>query len=189
VNVLEALTDQARIKEAKQLLPLDPLRARVLGRLVRLAAELAQAPIALLTVVEGDRQVFAAHTGLPSDLASAGFTSIEYSICQYAVAKRRPLIVDDARTDPILHGNPAVLDLGLVAYAGIPLIVSEGHAVGTLCVVDLKPRDWLDDQLAQLALLADLVTDQFELQRHERAAAFRREWRGVPELTSRPSGW
>jgi GAF domain-containing protein len=189
VNVLEVVTDPARIAAAERLLPLDAPRVRVLNRLVRLAAGLAQAPIAMLTIVEGDRQVFAAQTGLPEDLAIAGSTPLDYSICQHAVSRRRPLIIGDASTNPLLWDHPAVVHLGVAAYAGIPLVMSTGHAVGTLCVVDVVPRDWSDDHLAQLALLADFVTDQFELQCLEQEAAFRRAWDGVAEMDWKSPSW
>jgi GAF domain-containing protein len=162
VDVRDALTDPARIAAAGRLWPIDASRAHVLDRLVRLAAGLVQAPIAMVTIVEERRHVFAAHTGLPEHLAAVGSTSLEYSICQHAVARGRPLIVADARKDPLLSDNRAVVELGVVAYAGIPLTTSAGHAVGTLCAIDMVPRDWTDDQLAQLAQLAEFVTDQFE---------------------------
>jgi GAF domain-containing protein len=189
VNVLEVLTDPARIVAAERLLPLDAPRARILDRLVRLAAGLVQAPIAMLTIVEGERQVFAAQTGLPEELARPGSTGLEYSICQHAVSRGRPLIVGDAPSHSLLRDHPAVVDLGVVAYAGIPLVMASGYAVGTLCAVDLVPRDWSDDHLAQLALLADFVTDQFELQCLEREAAFRRAWNGVPEMDWKSPHW
>jgi GAF domain-containing protein len=189
VNVLEVLTDPARIGAAERLLPLDAPRARILDRLVRLAAGLVQAPIAMLTIVEGDQQVFAAQTGMPEDLAIAGSTPLEYSICQHAVSRGRPLIVGDASTSPLWRNHPAVVHLGVAAYAGIPLVMSSGYAVGTLCAVDVVPRDWSDDHLAQLALLADFVTDQFELQCLEREAAFRRVWDGVPEMDWKSPRW
>jgi GAF domain-containing protein len=181
VKAVGALTDQVRLKAVERLIPVDGARARILDRIVRLAAELVEAPIALLTVVEADRQVFLAQVGLPEDIAIAGGTPIEYSICQHAVIRKRPLIVGDARTDPLLRTHPAVLSLGVVSYAGIPLVTSEGEAVGTLCAIDVQIRDWTDDQLARLALLSDVAMDQLQLQYHERAAAFRETWKGVPE--------
>jgi GAF domain-containing protein len=181
VNVVLAGNDRARLEAAHQVLPIDAPRTCVLDRLVRLAADLAQAPIALLTIVEQERQVFAAQCGLPEDLAAAGSTPLEYSICQHAVTRRRPLILSDTAMDPIFHDHPAVVSLGVVAYAGIPLITRDDHAIGTLCVIDVIPRDWAHDQLAQLALLADIVVDELELQDYVREAAFRQAWKGVPE--------
>ena len=143
----------------------------------------------MLTVVEGHRQALAAHTGLPEQAAAAESLPLEDSICERAVASGRPLIVGDARRDPLLQDIPPVADLGMVAYAGIPLITTERQAVGSLCAADVVPRDWLDDQLAQLALLADIAADEVELQRHRRAAALRREWAGVPELNWNSARW
>lgn len=183
MKAVVALSDQVRLKTVERMIPVDRQRIRILNRIVRLASELVEAPIALLTLVEAHRQVFVAQTGLPEDLAAAGSTPIEYSICQHAVTRRRPLIVGDARTDPLLRHHPAVLTLGVVAYAGIPLITSDGETVGTLCAIDMGPRDWTDDQLARLALLADVAMDQLQLQYHDRAAAFRQAWKGVPEST------
>jgi GAF domain-containing protein len=181
VNSLDVIAEPARVAAAQSALPVDGPRARILDRLVSLAAELIEAPIAMLTIVEGHRQVFAAHAGLPEHLAAAGSSPLEYSICQHAVATGLPFIVDDASQHPVLRDNRAVLDLGVAAYAGIPLILDDRFAIGTFCVADVVVRDWSDDQLAQLTLLADIATDQFELQRHERAAAFRRGWAGVFE--------
>lgn len=183
MQALASLADRNRLEAAKRLLPVDRDRARVLDNLVRLAAELADAPMAILTIVEDSRQVFAAHYGLPDDLADAGFTPIEYSICQHAVAQGRPLIVADTSTEPFLAGHPAVTSLGVAAYAGLPLVNTDNLAVGTLCAVDFTPRDWNDDQLARLALLAELCMDELELQDHVRAAAFRHAWQGVAEST------
>jgi GAF domain-containing protein len=189
LNSLEAVTQRSRVAAAQLILPIDARRAHILDRLVRLAADLIETAIAMLTIVEGHRQVFAAHAGLPEEVAAAGSTPLEYSICQHAVASGRPLIVCDARKDPILRDNRAVVDFGLVAYAGIPLITPEKHAVGTLCVVDMIPRDWTDDHVALLASLADIATDELELQRHERAAAFRQSWEGVGELKAKSPRW
>lgn len=77
----------------------------------------------------------------------------------YAVAPGRPLIVGDARADPVLTANLAVSEMGVSAYAGIPLTGSDGPAFGTLCVIDFTVRDWDDHQLAILARLADIATD------------------------------
>jgi GAF domain-containing protein len=94
-------------------------------------------------------------------------------------------VVDDARLEPLLAGNAAVTELGVVAYAGIPLVTSAGHAIGTLCVIDMVPRHWADDQLAILAKLADIVMDEIRLHVHDRIASIRRDWRGVDPRWSR----
>lgn len=181
MTMLNCLRDPIRLEEVRRVQPLDPDRREILDRLAALAAELSDAPVALVTIVEGERQVFAAHHGLPEDLAAAGQTPIDYSLCQYAVTSGKPLIVESLADSVMLKGHPARDALGVAAYAGVPLFLGSGQAIGTLCVVDFVARDWTDDVLARLALLADLAADQFNLQNHERREEFRRTWRAIPE--------
>ena len=87
-------------------------------------------------------------------------TPLAWSICQHTVASGRPLVVNDTHQHADLADHPAVTNLGVTAYAGIPLIVSGGHAIGTICVMDTVRRDWIDDQLSFLACLARIVTEE-----------------------------
>jgi GAF domain-containing protein len=182
MSALGSLADRARAGSTKSILPLEGSRARILDRIVHLAADLLDSPMAMITIVEGDRQVFAAQVGLPEDVAVAGYTPLDHSICQYAVGTGKPLVVSDARTHRLLHGHPAVSFLGVVAYVGMPLVTNDGEAIGTLCVVDVVPRQWSDEELARLAILADISMDELELQDLERAAEFQTVWKGVPAL-------
>jgi GAF domain-containing protein len=132
----------------------------VLDRLTRLAAQLVEAPISLLTLVDSDRQIFLSAYGLPEPIRGEREMGLEYSICQHAVASGRPLIVADAHTDAVLKRNAAVTQFGVTAYAGMPLLTWDGHAVGTLCVIDMVVRDWTDDHLVALSHLADIAMDE-----------------------------
>jgi GAF domain-containing protein len=163
----------------RRLLLLDSPRSPTFDRLTSLAAQLVDAPISLLTLVDSDRQFFLSAFGLPDVMRDQRQTGIEYSICQHAVATGRPLIVADAHADPMLRDNAAVTQLGITAYAGMPLITRDGHTVGTLCVLDTVIRDWTDDQLVALSHLADIAMDEIRLHIHDRAADRRREWHGV----------
>jgi PAS domain S-box-containing protein len=135
-------------------------------RLTRLASVLFSTPIALITFVTEDRQYFKSCRGLPEPLASLRQTPLSYSICQYTVASGEPLMVPDARRDPMLCTNLAVTELGAVAYAGAPLITSEGDCLGTFCVADAQPRTWSAEQVAMLRDLAATAITELEL-RHE----------------------
>ncbi len=148
------------------------LAAESLDRLTRLASRLLSAPVALVSLVEADRQVFASQTGLAEPWATRGETPLSHSFCQHAVTSGQPLIVTDARKDPLLRGNSAISDLGVVAYAGIPLIVGR-QCVGSFCVIDATPRDWSEDDLALLRDLAASAMTELELRRamDERAIA------------------
>lgn len=169
--------DPKRLAAVRRLVPLYRPPSTTFDRLTRLAAELLDAPVALLTLVEPDRQFFVSSYGLPDEVAEARETPIEYSICQHVVAGGVPLIVRDASRDLRLVDNLAVSEFGVAAYAGIPLMSPDHFAVGALCVADMVPRDWTDDKLAILADLAAIATDELRLSTLDRQAAFEREWR------------
>ena len=132
-------------------------------RLTRMAARLLDAPVALVSLVDADRQVFASCIGLEAPWNRE--TPLTHSFCQHAVELREPLVVGDARQHPVLRRNLAIRDLGVVAYAGIPLIDGDGQALGTLCVADSRPRDWTVDQIETLGDLAQSVLTEIELRR------------------------
>lgn len=173
------LSDHGRLAAVRRLVPLYRPASVTFDRLTRLAAELLESPIALLTLVESDRQFFVSSHGLDEPLRSARQTPIDYSICQHLVATGRPLVIGDTTADPRLKDNLAVVELGVAAYAGIPLITPDGYTVGALCVLDFVRRDWTDDKLAMLADLAAIAMDQIRLAGLERRLSFEREWRGV----------
>jgi GAF domain-containing protein len=131
--------------------------------LTRVAAKAMHAPVALVSLVAKDRQFFKSCVGLTKEpWASQRGTPLSHSFCKHAVASRRPLVVDDAREDPTLRDNPAIEDLDVIAYAGIPLIGQDGEALGTLCVIDHRPRHWEGDDTALLEEIADAVVAQIQ---------------------------
>ena len=134
-------------------------------RLTRLAARVLDTPIALVSLVDRDRQVFASCIGLEGDAAERRETPLSHSFCQHAVAAREPLVVGDAREHPVLRTNRAIEELGVVADAGVPLMDPAGHALGTLCVADGHPRSWTDDDIETLRDLASSVLTEIKLRR------------------------
>jgi GAF domain-containing protein len=134
-------------------------------RLTRLASRVLEAPIALVSLVDEDRQVFASCLGVSDDVAAAGGTPLSQSFCQHAVDAREPLVVGDARRHPILKTNEAIEKLGIIAYAGIPLIDPDGYALGTLCVADDHPRSWTAKDVEVLSDLAASVLTEIKLRR------------------------
>jgi GAF domain-containing protein len=130
-------------------------RDPALDRLGEAARRVLRAPVALVSLVDADRQVFACALGLGEPWATRRQTPISHSFCRHAVARRAPLVVGDARQHPDLRDNPAIAELGVVAYLGIPLATSDGTVLGTLCVIDHVPRMW---EREQVALLEDLAT-------------------------------
>ena len=142
-------------------------------RHARLAAQVLNAPVALVSLVDADRQFFKSCLGLPEPWATQRGTPLSHSFCQHAVASREPLIVDDAREHAVLRDNPAIRDMGVVAYAGIPLIDADGNALGTLCVIDSQPRHWTTHQVQLLSDLAASVVTEITLARQARETPLR----------------
>jgi GAF domain-containing protein len=133
-----------------------------LDRLTKVVARVLKAPVALVSLVDADRQVFAGCIGLPEPWASQRGTPLSHSFCQHAVTSREPLIVTDARKDPRVKDNLAIRDLDVIAYAGIPLIDRGGQALGSLCVIDHEPRRWKPAEIELLTDLATTVVDELE---------------------------
>lgn len=121
------------------------------ARLVRRSLDV---PVALVSLVETDRQVFPGAVGLASPWAETRETPLSHSFCQHVVRDREPLVVEDAREVPRLRDNLAIPDLGVVAYAGFPLTDAHGQVIGSLCAIDGEPRTWSHDELGALADLA-----------------------------------
>lgn len=115
-------------------------------------------PVAIVSIVDGDRQVFAGHCGLPEPWASMGQTPITHSFCQHVVDRASPLVVTDANLDPTVQDNPAIHDLGVVAYLGVPICLPTGEVAGALAAIDTRPRVWTaheEDLLRSLAVMVD----------------------------------
>lgn len=121
------------------------------ARMVRRALDV---PVALVSLVEHDRQVFVGAEGLAAPWAEARETPLTHSFCQWVVHDRAPVVTGDARLDPRLRDNRAIPDLGVVAYAGHPIRDHTGRVIGSLCAIDSKPREW---DAASLDALEDLA--------------------------------
>jgi len=134
-------------------------------RLTRLATLLFNTPVALVSIVEfdRDRQFFASEQGLPEPWASKRETPLSHSFCQHVKTSGAPLIVPDAREHSLVCDNLAIRDLGVVAYLGVPIFGADELPVGALCIIDDKPRAWSGTDVLHLTDLAGAVTDQIKL--------------------------
>ncbi|HEU4699115.1 MAG TPA: PAS domain S-box protein [Gemmatimonadales bacterium] len=161
--VAAALRRPERLEALRRSGLLDAPPEAALERLTQLAVRLLDAPIALVSLLDADRQVFASCAGLPEPWAAERRTPLTHSFCQYTVTLAGPLVVADARAHPVLRENRAIPDLGVVAYAGVPLATRGGEVLGTLCVLDRRPRQWSEQDLAVLSDLAGLAVSTIEL--------------------------
>ena len=162
--------DPARLQALRDTRLLDTSAEEEYDRLTRLAMNLLNAPVAQISLVDADRQFFKSAHGMEEPWASARETPLSHSICQHAVDARQPLVIEDARNHPLVGDSLAVRDLGAIAYAGVPLITQAGHALGTLCVIDRKPRAWTSEQIETLKTLAAAALAQIELRTAARSA-------------------
>ena len=143
---------------------LDTEPERVFDDLTSLAARLCDAPIALVSLVDAERQWFKSAHGV-----DAKETHRDSAFCAHAILRVEPMIVTDALTDPRTCDNALVLGPPYIRfYAGIPLHTEDGFALGTLCVIDTKPRAITATQLQDLQSLALQVASQLELRRLNR---------------------
>jgi len=160
-----AVTDPERVEAVRATGLLDSDVTPEFDRVARLAAHVLNAPVALVSLVDADRQFFKSCLGLPEPWSSERGSPLSHSFCQHPVASREPLLVDDAREHPVLRDNLAIRDMGVIAYAGVPLIDADGFALGTLCVIDSRPRHWTTHQLQLLRDLAASVVTEISLAR------------------------
>jgi GAF domain-containing protein len=168
--VTDVFTDPDRLAVLEELALLTDTQQEGLDRYTRLAAAILEAPVTLFTVVVGDTQYFRSHVGLKEPLASERQTPRSHSFCQYVVLTGKPLEVADAREHPVVRDNPAIDDLGVIAYLGMPIVTRKGECVGSLCALEHEPREWMPDERAALKDLAGACTTELELRRTTRAA-------------------
>lgn len=161
---------------------LDTPPEAALDELAELAACICEAPVALISLIDEERQWFKSRVRFePAE------TARDISFCGYTIVERELFIVPDARLDPRFCDNPLVTgETGIRFYAGAPLFTPDGHALGTLCVIDREPREIHPDHQQALRILSRQVMAQFELRRrtremaliqqqHEQMAATRRQ--------------
>jgi serine phosphatase RsbU (regulator of sigma subunit) len=132
-------------------------------RFARLVASMVGVPVALVSLVEADRQVFPGLVGLAEPWATSRQTPLSHSLCQHVTASGRPLVLPDARLDERTRASLAIGDLGVVAYAGMPLTDGHGHTLGSLCAIDQQPRDWSAQELSDLSDLAAACSAELQL--------------------------
>ena len=160
-------TEKKRLKVLWQYDVLDTVPEEVFDDLTELAARICEAPIALISLVDESRQWFKAKVGI-----SLSETPRDVSFCAYAITQPGLFIVPDATQDERFAKNPLVLsDPKIRFYAGAPLITPDGHALGTLCVIDKVPRQLRPDQKQALLILARHVVSQLELRRRSKELA------------------
>lgn len=152
----------ARLEALKGYNLLDTLPEDIYDDITQLASEICRVPISLISLVDEDRQWFKSKQRLAPDE-----TVRDYSFCAHAILNpSETFIVPDAREDDRFSDNPLTTGQPrIVFYAGVPLVNPEGYPLGTLCVIDTRPRTLTENQLLSLQALARLVNTHFELRK------------------------
>jgi two-component system, NtrC family, sensor kinase len=140
---------------------LDSLPESSYDDIAILASMICGTPVAMISLVDKNRQWFKARVGV-----NAAETSRDISFCGHAIAQSNLFVVKDAHLDGRFKGNPLVDgELGVRFYAGAPLVTPAGDAIGTLCVIDREPRDLNEQQKSALQALARQVVQLLELRK------------------------
>ncbi len=158
------LSDAARLAALARAAVLDSPPEEAFDRLTRLASRFLGVPVSLASFVDARRQFFKSCAGqLPEPWGSQRQTPLSHSFCRHVVEREEPLVVEDARAHPLVEDNAAIEDLGVIAYAGMPIRAPDGAILGSFCAIDSEPRKWTDEELAVLADLADSLNSEIAL--------------------------
>ncbi len=157
------LNNPGRLAALRAVALLDTPSEEAFDRLSRLAARFTNAPVALVSLVDADRQFFKSCVGLPEPWNSKRETPLTHSFCQHNRSAGVPLIITDARKHPLFRDNLAIQELSAIAYLGVPLISPDAYVLGSFCVVDTKPRAWTKEEVETVTDLATAVMNEIHL--------------------------
>ena len=150
------INEDERIRTLESLNILDSSAEERFDRYTRLAASIFNMPIALVSLVDTNRQWFKSSVGLDVSETPRGI-----SVCGHTILEKDILVVEDLSKDDRFHDNPLITnDPNIRFYAGVPLTPLNNHALGTFCIIDYKPRKLTQEQLDNLADLASMVSDE-----------------------------
>lgn len=156
------MKEEVRLKALEAYQIMDSMPEKEFDDIVELACALCNVPISLITLLDSNRSWFKAQVGIGGQEAPR-----ELSLCQYTIQKTDSVtVINNALTDSRLTDNPFITgDTHIRFYAGAPLVTPTGEAIGTLCIVDTEPREFSEEQVRILRILADRVMKQLEMRK------------------------
>ncbi|MEV6346900.1 SpoIIE family protein phosphatase [Actinoplanes sp. NPDC051851] len=125
-----------------------------------LVRKLIDSPMAVVCLVDVETQHLAGHVGMPSPFAESRRMPLSHSFSRHVVLSGEMLVVPDTRADPRTRDNPAIAELGAIAYAGAPITDPDGLVVGALCAVDVEPRAWTPSEITFLGEMAAVCSSE-----------------------------
>ena len=165
---LLATNEEQRLAAVRRYNILDTPADDAFDRITHLACRLVQVPVALVSIVDADREWFKSRRGVE-------ITELDrdVAVCASTVATGRPHTFTDVQAEPAFSRNPlARADAGLHGYAAVPLRTIDGHAIGTLCVFDRQPRQFDAQEIDDLEQLAAIAMRELDLRLASRRAVF-----------------
>lgn len=152
--------EEERLAALTELNLLDTEAEPVFDRITSKLARVFEMPIALISLVDRDRQFFKSQTGLPESLAKARQTARNISVCGHVVAKNQVIVIEDLARDRRFANNPLLKEHGIRFYAGVPLLAPNGQPIGSLCLMDMKPRQLAEREKRLLQEYANEVMEE-----------------------------
>ena len=159
----QPLDDPRRLAALQRSGLLDGVIDDRFDELARIGVRLLRAPVALVSILDADRQHFEGCVGLTGTAADERGTAISHSFCRHTVTSGSPVVIPDARLDERVRDNPAVGELGIIAYLGAPIVTADGNVFGSFCVIDHERHDWSESDIDAVSALARLVATEIDL--------------------------
>jgi len=161
-TLVDGLADRARLRSLQRVcVGAEPDEA--FDRFAGLVKRLLGVPVALISLVDDERQFFPGQVGLAEPWDAKRETPLSHSFCQHVVIEGEAKVFPDARIYAQVRDNLAIPDLGVIAYAGMPLTDADGRTLGSLCAIDTKPRAWTKAELQTLHDLSQACSSELRL--------------------------
>jgi PAS domain S-box-containing protein len=161
--------DERRLETLHRLRLLDAPAHESFDRLTRLAGTVLNVSMTFISLLDEERDFFLSQWGFPDDLAAAR-EIVGDTLCRHAMQRDEPLVINDTRADEEYRGMRVVESLGVAAYVGVPLRLSNGVAIGMFCAIELEPREWTQQDVAVLTELAASAVTEIEFRDATRVA-------------------
>jgi signal transduction histidine kinase/CheY-like chemotaxis protein len=155
--------ERARLEALLRTALMDSEPEEGFDRYTRLAQRFLHSKVSLISLVDTDRQFFKSQAGLGHPWCEMRGTPLDHSMCVTVVETRDVLAVEDTIADPVWRNHPAVVNIGVRSYLGFPIRSSEGHVLGSFCVIDTKPRHWNDSELETMYDLSRVLESKMRL--------------------------
>lgn len=161
-NISKAVHNPERLAALRKTGLLAPPSEVAFDRLTSLATRILDVPVALVSLVDENRQFFKSCIGLAEPWASQRETPLILAFCRDAVDSGEPLVIGDARQHPLRRNTPTIPALKGIATVAVPLITSDKYTFGAFCVIDHRPRAWTKEEIRIISELAAAVLTEIE---------------------------